>query len=75
MALSNLPPGVTDRMIDEQFGGDDDREYCDTCGELIEDCECPKPDDEDEDFISDKEHEEASYRSAMIDAGRGHLLR
>jgi hypothetical protein len=34
---SNLPPGVTDRMIDEQAGA---YATCHFCGEYLEDCEC-----------------------------------
>ena len=38
-SLSNLPPGVTDRMIDEAFGAD---EQCAVCKCGIEDCVCPE---------------------------------
>ena len=33
----DLPPGVTQRHINEQFGGD---AGCDICGLPVEDCEC-----------------------------------
>lgn len=36
---SNLPPGVTQRMIEEQAGGD---EPCECCGRHIDECVCPK---------------------------------
>lgn len=41
--LSNLPPGVTDRMIEEQATGGN--EICECCGRHIDECvceECPR---------------------------------
>ena len=41
--MTNLPPGVTDAMIDAQM---DDREFCTECGRRIEqdeECECWRP--------------------------------
>jgi hypothetical protein len=34
----DLPPGVTQRMIDEQAGD----ELCEVCGEYPDDCKCPE---------------------------------
>lgn len=39
MRLSNLPPGVSDRMIDQAFGAD---EQCVVCKCGVEDCICPE---------------------------------
>lgn len=38
MGLSNLPPGVTDRMIEEQCRGGP----CECCGHDCDDCICPE---------------------------------
>ena len=35
----NLPPGCTDRMIDEALGVD---EPCDCCGHHVDECVCPE---------------------------------
>lgn len=40
MRHSNLPPGVTDRMIEE--AASDTEDYCEKCNELLVDCECVK---------------------------------
>lgn len=36
---SNLPPGCTNRMIDEQAGVD---LQCEVCGKFVDDCICPE---------------------------------
>lgn len=91
--LSNLPPGVTDKMIDKQCNGRDDTPYCSECGEDLNpdgtcpdclpendeenDIETPLQSEEDTDiqYFHQRDEESESYRSSMIDAGRGHLLR
>jgi hypothetical protein len=48
---SNLPPGVTDRMIDEAFGHNPDDDHCLDCGAPLGDygrcpdcdCDCDPP--------------------------------
>lgn len=47
----NLPPGVTDRMIEEHFGGDDENEGCQNPGRH---CKCEECQDAMADILYDE---------------------
>ena len=38
-SMSNLPPGCTNKMIEDHFGSDGP---CDVCGRSVDDCICPE---------------------------------
>lgn len=46
------------REDDLRFSEDSDEEYCEECGEIVENCECPIGDDDDD----KTEEEEQSYQ-------------
>jgi hypothetical protein len=51
-------------------------EVCVDCGEYVEECACDVEIEPDEPDYNHTPYEESqSYREALMDAGRGHLIR
>lgn len=44
------------RRLDERFQSEpEDEEYCEDCGELKADCECPETEDEEDEEFKDED--------------------